>query len=273
MNNHSNQFTSSKPNVLWTDVAGYPQLKKKLEQLIRWPIEHPETYRKLGVKPPSGILLHGPSGCGKTMLVHAIANEIPISFISVKSHQIYSKYLGESERMIRLLFQQANKSKPCIIFLDDIDSIGTRREWSEDGAGGVNERVLSSLLNEMDGVGNRDGIIVIACTNQCQNLDDALTRPGRLDIHLKVSIPTTQDRFDILNHLCKKSNVDLSDDVLQTLVDKTFNFTGADLNALLREAGILAMLESISHPKIQIHHLMKALKGVISENREGWWKY
>ncbi|KAH9245102.1 hypothetical protein BASA81_017438 [Batrachochytrium salamandrivorans] len=217
---------------------------------------------KLGVDPPSGILLYGPSGCGKTMFVHAIATESNMNFVMVKSHDLFSKYLGESEANIRSLFVSARKLSPCIIFFDEIDAIATRREWTEDGAGGVNERVLSTLLNEMDGVQERREIIVIACSNRPEKLDECtfatsegewselrgfLLTPhlGRLDRHIHVGLPDESDRYDIMRaYAASGSLLSLSEEEYRHLATITTNYTGADLESLIREAGICAMRES-----------------------------
>ncbi|KAH6567790.1 hypothetical protein BASA60_008880 [Batrachochytrium salamandrivorans] len=178
----------------------------------------------------------------------------------VKSHDLFSKYLGESEANIRSLFVSARKLSPCIIFFDEIDAIATRREWTEDGAGGVNERVLSTLLNEMDGVQERREIIVIACSNRPEKLDDALLRPGRLDRHIHVGLPDESDRYDIMRaYAASGSLLSLSEEEYRHLATITTNYTGADLESLIREAGICAMRESMDASCITMTHIQLAL--------------
>ncbi|RKO93158.1 P-loop containing nucleoside triphosphate hydrolase protein, partial [Blyttiomyces helicus] len=233
-------FEGQKPDVRWEDVGGYEQVKSRLIRLSTWPLEHPEAYNRLGVKPPSGILLYGPSGCGKTMLVHALVSGSSMNFISVKGHEIFSKYLGESEASVRRLFAAARRLAPCLLFLDEVDTVGTRREWTDDGATGVNERVLSTLLNEMDGVQERTGVLVVACTNRPDKIDDALLRPGRLDHHIYVPLPTYLDRRAIVEALARdrpdgRAGARLDPDVDPGRVaGRTEGFTGADLAVLAR---------------------------------------
>ncbi|KAJ3365694.1 hypothetical protein HDU91_002110, partial [Kappamyces sp. JEL0680] len=188
-------------------------------------------------------------------------------------HQIYSKYLGESEGAIRRLFQAASKAAPCIVFIDSLDAIGTRREWNEGGSGGVNERVLSTLLNEMDGVSELRDVLVIACTNQPQLLDDALTRPGRFDSLLYVGPPEAEDRRGILNVLRTKSRLVLSSDELDAVVDQTSGFSGADLEVLVREAGLIALQADMSAAqRITFGEIQAALaQRKTSDNPSGHW--
>ncbi|KAJ3171644.1 hypothetical protein HDU88_007724 [Geranomyces variabilis] len=264
-------FESVKPDVRWESMGGYDELKTRVQQLATWPSQRTETYMKLGVRPPAGLLLYGPSGCGKTLLVHALAATSPMNYISVKGSEIYSKYLGESENMVRKLFAAARRLAPCLLFLDELDAIGTRREWSDDGGSGVNERVLSTLLNEMDGVQERKGVFVIACTMRPDKIDDALLRPGRLDHHLYVALPTVKDRRAILKTLRRgpagddifDSDVDM--DLLASLTD---DFTGADMTVLIRESGIQALRASPTASKISWSHIQAALDGAI-RNTEG----
>lgn len=250
------EFETVPRSIQWHQLGGYSALKQKLFRLIDWPITHPDSFTRLGIAAPSGILLYGPSGCGKTMLVHALATKLSLGFLSAKTHQIYSKYLGDSEAAIRRLFAAARKASPCILFIDSIDTIGSRREWDEDGQSGVNERVLSTLLNEMDGVGNvaggkSEGVIVIAATCRPHLLDDALTRPGRLDHCLMVPLPSSQDRLEILQSL-------FEDVELDWVVDRTEGWSCADLVILKREAGIKAISEGIIGA-IYLDHIKTAI--------------
>ncbi|KAJ3258802.1 AAA ATPase cdc48 [Chytriomyces hyalinus] len=234
-------FEVLKPDLKWDRVGGYNIVKNKLKTLVVNPIENPKTYERLKIKPPSGILLYGPSGCGKSLLVKTLAANCPMNFIAVNGSKIFSKYLGDSESKVRQVFQIARKVAPCIIFFDEIDILGTRREWSEDGASGVNERVLSTLLNEMDGVSEQKGVIVIGATNRPEKLDDALLRPGRLDHHIHVSVPTLQDRVEILDSLLKSTPNHLD---TNRIAAATEGFTAADLTVLVREAGYLAIRQN-----------------------------
>ncbi|KAI8927266.1 P-loop containing nucleoside triphosphate hydrolase protein [Entophlyctis helioformis] len=231
-------FDTTRRSVPWSRLGGYAKIKAKLSQLVSWPHQHPDVFARLGVKPAAGILLYGPTGCGKTMLVHATASEFQHELstdASGCSNEIFSKYLGESEANIRALFAAARQLTPCIVFIDELDAIASRREWTEDGSGGVNERVLSTLLNEMDGVQERQGVVVMACTNRPEKLDDALLRPGRLDCHVHVGLPSESERQEILRAYARSGvALDLRDGEFESFARETVGFTGADLEVLLR---------------------------------------
>ncbi|KAJ3239638.1 AAA ATPase cdc48 [Chytriomyces hyalinus] len=257
-------FEVLKPDLAWDRVGGYNMVKNKLKTLVVNPIENPKTYERLKIKPPSGILLYGPSGCGKSLLVKTLAANCPMNFIAVNGSKIFSKYLGDSESKVRQVFQIARKVAPCIIFFDEIDILGTRREWSEDGASGVNERVLSTLLNEMDGVSEQKGVIVIGATNRPEKLDDALLRPGRLDHHIHVFLPTLKDRVEILDTLLKSTPNHLD---TSRIAAATEGFTAADLTVLIREAGYLAIRqrERVGGDELVLEwrHVSAALAGAL----------
>ncbi|ORX64379.1 AAA-domain-containing protein [Anaeromyces robustus] len=273
---NSIDFESKREKISWNDIGGYKEIVEKIQHLVRWPLLYPETYTKLGVKPPSGLILYGPSGCGKTLMINALSSDYSINFITVKGSEIMSKYLGESEQKIRKLFAQARKLTPCILFFDELDSIGTKRNWSDDGTGGVDERVLSTMLNEMDGIQERQGIFIIGCTNRPDLIDDALLRPGRFDHLIYIDMPNTEDRLDILKTITqpyneekmklknsknipnKKAVIDSSIN-LSLLAQRTNNFTGSDLVVLFRQAGINALHDDINSEKILLRHVEKAL--------------
>ncbi|CAG8756403.1 15719_t:CDS:2, partial [Acaulospora morrowiae] len=196
------EFESVLPSRRWCDIMvyfRYEDLKRKIEKMVKLPLTHSDTYARLGLKPTSGLLLYGPSGCGKTILVQALVYESRMNVICVKGPSICSKYFGETENIIRNLFKTARKISPCIIFFDEIDSIASRRDWNdEEGNVGVGERVLSTLLNEMDGIQELNDVLVIGCTNRPDRIDDALVRPGRIDQSLYVGLPNKDERTDIL---------------------------------------------------------------------------
>ncbi|KAJ3260342.1 hypothetical protein HK103_000977 [Boothiomyces macroporosus] len=272
VNKAVDEFQTEKKDIKWRDLGGYAEIKQKLSQLVTWPIENPDVYKRFGIRPPSGVLLYGPSGCGKTLLVHAMANHSAMNFISIKASQIYSKYLGDSEYQIRKIFQTAKNSSPCILFIDDLDAVASRREWSEDGTGGVNERVLSTLLNEMDGISGLNGVLVVGCTNRPHQLDDALTRPGRLDFHYFVTLPTLQDRIDIIELLSVKCKSNLVADQIHNLAEITENYTPSDLQVLFREGGMIAMSENENADLISYENIQTALANILSANNpSGNW--
>ncbi|KAI8609771.1 P-loop containing nucleoside triphosphate hydrolase protein [Chytriomyces sp. MP71] len=258
------EFQVSKSILKWDSIGGYEEAIKKLKSLVLNPLENPASYERLKVKPPSGILLYGPSGCGKSLLVRTLAANSPLNFISVNGSKIFSKYLGDSESKVRKVFELARQIAPSIIFFDEIDILGTRREWTEDGASGVNERVLSTLLNEMDGVSEQNGVIVIGATSRPEKLDDALLRPGRLDHHLYIPLPDIHDRHEILRKLMlRKCELDFS-----RIAKVTDGFTPADLEVLIREAGYLCLRErdidgSAATTDMQWKHISAALSGAM----------
>jgi AAA family ATPase len=168
-----------KPNVKWSDIGGMKDLKLKLKQIVEWPINHPETFERLGIKPPRGLLMFGPPGCSKTMIAKALATESNLNFISIKGSDLFSMWVGESEKAVRDLFVKARQLSPCIIFFDEIDAIGGER--SAESGSSVKERVLAQILTEIDGVNVLKNVIIIAATNRPDLIDKALMRPGRLD--------------------------------------------------------------------------------------------
>ncbi|KAI9283151.1 P-loop containing nucleoside triphosphate hydrolase protein [Sporodiniella umbellata] len=226
----------------WKEWGGYKTIRDKVRQAILLPIQQPQAFQKLGIKPPSGLLLYGPSGSGKTALIQALITESKMNVIAIKGPEIFSKYLGETEEKIRRLFASAKRMAPCIVFVDEMDAIGSKR--GTDLSGGVNERVLSTLLNEMDGVEERQGVVVIGCTNRPDQIDDAILRPGRLDQLIYLGLPTEEDRVDIIRSYINRMSV--SKDVDPRKLGKQTEFcTGADIENLFREAGTLALRKNM----------------------------
>ncbi|CAO3687678.1 unnamed protein product [Umbelopsis ramanniana] len=246
----------------WTDIGGYAQLKKKLQRAVLLPISNPETYKRLGIPPPSGILLFGPSGCGKSLLVQALASESTMNVITIKGPEVFSKYLGDTEATIRNLFATAKRVSPCIVFIDEMDSIACKRGWDAgEGGNSVNERLLSTLLNEMDGVEGRQGVFVIGCTNRPDQIDDAILRPGRLDLLLHVDLPTKDDRRDIIQLLISRMAV--AEDVsVDHIAEATKFCTGADLNSIFREAARTAIREDADIPYIDPRHIESSIERI-----------
>jgi AAA family ATPase len=180
------------PTVRWSDIGGQQEVKQKLRECVEWPLTHSETFTRLGVEAPRGVLLYGPPGCSKTLTAKALATESGINFIAVKGPELLNKYVGESERAVREIFRKARAASPSIIFFDEIDALGAARDGGE-GHGGM----LTSLLNEMDGVETLSGVTVVAATNRPDVLDPALTRPGRLDRIIYVGAPDHATRKEI----------------------------------------------------------------------------
>ncbi|MGC8932069.1 MAG: CDC48 family AAA ATPase [Candidatus Methanodesulfokora sp.] len=245
------------PEVKWSDIGDLEQVKKELRELVELPFRRPDAFKRLGIEPPKGVLLYGPPGTGKTLLAKAVANESGANFISVKGPEIMSKWVGESEKAIREIFRKARQVAPCIIFIDEIDSVFPRR-----GAGyadsGVTERVVSQMLTEIDGIQTLKNVIVIGATNRPDLLDPAILRPGRLEKLIYVPPPDLEGRHKILKVLTRK--VPLAKDVdLMAIAMRTNGFSGADLAALVREAALNAMRENIDADKVSMRHFESAL--------------
>jgi SpoVK/Ycf46/Vps4 family AAA+-type ATPase len=247
------------PKVKWEDIGGLDDVKQQLREMIEWPLKHPESFKRLGIKPPKGILLYGPPGCGKTLLAQAVANEAGVNFISVKGPEVYSMWVGESERRIRELFRRARQVAPSIIFLDEIDALAPRRGYYTGTR--VTETVVSQLLTELSGIEELKGVVVIAATNRPDLIDPALLRPGRIDRHVLVPPPDAKTRLKIFQVHTRKQP--LAKDVdLEELVKRTENYSGADIEAVCREAAMNALRENINAKEIKMRHFEQALEKV-----------
>jgi len=177
------------PDVTWDDIGGLEETKKSLQEMILYPIEHPDKFQKFGMNPSKGVLFYGPPGCGKTLLAKAVANECSSNFISIKGPELLTMWFGESEANVRDIFDKARSASPCVLFFDELDSVGTARGSSQGDAGGAGDRVLNQLLTEMDGVGSKKNVFFIGATNRPDILDEALIRPGRLDQLIYIPLP------------------------------------------------------------------------------------
>ncbi|MDK2795713.1 MAG: transitional endoplasmic reticulum ATPase [Archaeoglobaceae archaeon] len=230
------------PKVKWDDVGGLEKAKQELREAIEWPLKYPEVFKTTNIKPPKGILLFGPPGTGKTLLAKAVANESNANFISVKGPELLSKWVGESEKHVRDMFKKARQVAPAIIFFDEIDSLAPRRGGIGDSQ--VTERVVSQLLTELDGLEELREVVVIAATNRPDMIDPALLRPGRIERHIYIPPPDKEARKEIFKiHL---KNKPLSEDVnLDELAERTEGYSGADIEAVCREAGMLAIREAL----------------------------
>jgi len=208
---------------------------------------HPAKFAALGLSAPTGVLLYGPPGCGKTLVAKAAARESGANFISVKGPELLNKFVGESERAVRTLFLRAAASAPCVIFFDELDALCPKRG----GEGGVNsERVVNQLLTEMDGLNSRKGVFIIAATNRPDMIDAAMLRPGRLDKLLYVRLPKQAERRAILETIARKMPLATDVDLVAAAADaRTEGFSGADLAALMREAAMCALKESLDRDR------------------------
>jgi len=234
------------PNVHWDDIGGLASVKQELQETIEWPLKYGRIYSHMKAVPPKGILLYGPPGTGKTLLAKAVATESQANFISVKGPEFLSKWVGESEKAVRETFRKARQAAPCVVFLDEIDSIAPVRGGSHDS--NVTERVVSQLLSEMDGLESLHSVTVIAATNRPDIIDPGLLRPGRFDRLVFVPLPDLDARKEILRIHTKGKP--LADDVkLDELAKKMDNFTGADIAAVCNEAVMLAIRDIVASGK------------------------
>ncbi|KAK3222844.1 hypothetical protein Dsin_009869 [Dipteronia sinensis] len=233
------------PKVSWEDIGGLRDLNKKLQQAVEWPIKHSDAFSRLSVSPVRGVLLHGPPGCSKTTLAKAAAHAAQASFFSLSGAELYSMYVGESEALLRDTLRRARLAAPSIIFFDEADVVAAKRGGSSSSNIAVGERLLSTLLTEMDGLEQAKGILVLAATNRPHAIDAALMSPGRFDLVLYVPPPDLESRYEILR--VHTRNMKVGDDVdLRGIAEDTELFTGAELEGLCREAGIVALRENIT---------------------------
>ena len=250
------------PDISWDDVGGLNDIKNELKEAVEWPLKYPKLFEKAGIRPLNGILLFGPPGCGKTLLAKAIATETKTNFITVKGPELFSKWVGESERSVRNIFRKARQAAPSIIYFDEIDAISSFRGMSESTA--LRDSIVNQILVEMDGIENRKSIVVIASTNRPDMVDSALLRPGRLDRLLYVEAPDLKERESILRVHTK--NMPLADDVsLKHIAQVTEGYSGADLENVCREAGMQAIRENLNDlEKIEQRHFDFALSKINS---------
>jgi transitional endoplasmic reticulum ATPase len=245
------------PNVTWDDVGGLGDVKSLLKEAVEWPLRYAESFKRIGVEAPKGVLLYGPPGTGKTMLAKAIANESEANFLTVKGSDILSKWYGESEQRIAEVFKKARQVAPAIIFLDELDALAPVR-GSALGEPHVTERIVNELLTELDGLEELHGVVIIAATNRPDIIDPALLRPGRFDEMILVPVPDDKTRLEIFKVHTKKMS--LADDVvIGNMVELTKDFTGADIAAVCKKAGRFAMREDINATEVKLSHFLSAI--------------
>ncbi|KAJ1953197.1 hypothetical protein EC988_003130 [Linderina pennispora] len=253
------EFECALPTKTWADIGGYGPVKSMLQRFMK--LATSETSSRLGIKPPTGVLLHGPTGCGKTAMALAMIADSSCNVICIRGSELFSKYLGETEARLRRLFQAAQAAAPCVIFMDELDAIAAKREWSSVESGGPGLRVLSTLLNEMDGVHEARGVIAVGCTNQIDKIDDAILRPGRFDQLVHVGMPTLEDRAGIVQTLARNSPLE-ADVRMDELARLTSDYSGAELEQLFREAGLAAMRSDADAIALSMEDFMDALDKV-----------
>ncbi|MFJ6166040.1 AAA family ATPase [Micromonospora orduensis] len=246
-------------SVTLDDVGGLGEVKQTLTESVLWPLTYPDTFARLGVQPPRGVLLYGPPGCGKTYLVTALAGSGRANVLSVKGAELLSKWVGESERAVRELFRRAREAAPTLIFLDEVDALAPVRGQATDG--GTTDRVVAALLTELDGVETLRNVVVVGATNRPDLVDPALLRPGRMERLVYVPPPDAGARADILRATSR--DVPLAPDVdLAALGDELVGFSAADCAALVREAALAAMRESLTAATVTAAHVATARKRV-----------
>ncbi|MBN1239197.1 MAG: CDC48 family AAA ATPase [Gammaproteobacteria bacterium] len=246
------------PNVTWSDIGGLEEARARLREGIELPLKNPDAFRRLGIRPAKGFLLFGPPGTGKTLLAKAVAREAEANFVATKSSDLLSKWYGESEQQVSRLFQRARQVAPTVIFIDEIDSLVPQRGGGL-GEPAVTERVVNTILSEMDGLEELQGVVVIGATNRPNLVDPALLRPGRFDELVYVGVPDRGGRRHILGIHTK--DMPLADDVdLDALAERTDRYTGADLEDLVRRAGLIALRQALTNEKVTAAHFDEALK-------------
>ena len=234
---HKELVQIEKSRVTYEDIGGLEDEIQKIREMIELPIKHPELFTRIGIDPPKGVLLHGPPGTGKTLLARAVAYETDAYFITISGPEIMSKFYGQSEENLRKIFEEAKENAPSIIFIDELDSIAPKRG---EVTGEVERRVVAQLLSLMDGLEGRGEVIVIGATNRVNDIELALRRPGRFDREIEIGVPNTDGRLEIL--LIHTRGIPLTKDVnLKEIADKTHGFVGADVEALAKEAAMLAI--------------------------------
>ncbi|RZC82958.1 hypothetical protein C5167_045741 [Papaver somniferum] len=255
------EVTLEVPKVRWDDVGGHIEAKKQLIEAVEWPQKHRDAFKRIGSRPPTGVLMFGPPGCSKTLLARAVASEAGLNFLAVKGPELFSKWVGESEKAVRSVFAKARANAPSIIFFDEIDGLAIVRGQENDGGASVGDRVMSQLLVELDGLHQRVDVTVIAATNRPDKIDSALLRPGRFDRLLYVGPPNETDRQDIFHiHIQKMPcGLDVSIRELSILTD---GCTGADISLICREAALAAIEESPEISEISMAHFETALERV-----------
>ncbi|KAM6555214.1 hypothetical protein CsatB_002233 [Cannabis sativa] len=248
------------PKVRWEDVGGQSEVKSQLMEAVEWPQKHKDAFIRIGIRPPSGILMFGPPGCSKTLMARAVASEAGLNFLAVKGPELFSKWVGESEKAVKTLFAKARANAPSIIFFDEIDGLAGVRGKDNDGVS-VSDRVMSQLLVELDGLHQRLDVTVIAATNRPDKIDSALLRPGRFDRLLYVGLPNEIDREEIFRIHLRRSPC-CSDVSFKDLAFLTEGFTGADISFICREAALKAMEENLDASEIKMQHLKDSIKQV-----------
>lgn len=263
------QFEVSVPNVTWSDIGGSEEAKLTLQQVVKWALgEEREVFEMFHLSPPRGVLLYGPPGCSKTMLAKALANESHLNFISVKGPEVFSKWVGDSEKAVRNIFARARAASPCVVFIDELDGMCGHR-----GQGGVSDRVISQFLTELDGLPsamskkkNEHSIVFVAATNRPDNIDGAVLRPGRIDKLVYVGLPGSEERSSIVSIQLKRipAATDVSPDWVASLTE---GYSGAEVVAVIKEAAFHALAQTIEAEQLTRENIMASLQKIRPRTR------
>jgi len=261
------------PTVHWTDIGGLEEVKQELREAVEWPIKNPEVFERMGIRPPKGIMLFGPPGCGKTLLARGVATESEANFITIKGPEVFSKWVGESEKAIREVFRKARMAAPAVIFFDEFDSLVPRRGMGYADSG-VTERVISQLLTELDGIITLEDVVIIAATNRPDIVDPALLRPGRFDRLIYVPEPDEKARLEIFKLYTKGMPLAKDVDLVESAA-KSKGYSGADIDGLCREAAMNALRRDVKSSVVSLADFQKAIDKIgpsILPDMEAWYK-
>ncbi len=261
------------PTVQWNDIGGLTKARMELNEAVEWPLKNPKSFKRMGIKPPKGILLYGPPGCGKTLLAKAVATESEANFISIKGPEVFSKWVGESEKAIREVFRKGRTASPAIIFFDEFDAIIPRRGMGYSDSG-VSERVISQLLTELDGIESLQDVAIIAATNRPDIIDPAVLRPGRIDKMIYVPARDAKELKEIFKIHTKEMPLSTDIDIDQ-LAKNSVGYSGADIEALCREAALIALRRDINATEVTLRDFKDATTYVrpsITPDMSAWYK-
>jgi 26S proteasome regulatory subunit T2 len=254
-----------RPVETYADVGGLSAQIQEIKEAVELPLTHPELYEELGIKPPKGVILYGPPGTGKTLLAKAVANETSASFLRVVGSELIQKYAGEGPKLVRELFRTAKDMAPSIVFIDEIDAVGTKRYDTQSGGEKEIQRTMLELLNQLDGFDDRGDVRVIMATNRIDSLDPAIIRPGRIDRKIEFPMPDAKTKRRIFGIQTAKMNLALDVD-LDSLAMSKEELSGADVKAVCSEAGLLALRERTM--QVRQEHFLKAMDKVLYRKKE-----
>jgi transitional endoplasmic reticulum ATPase len=264
------EFSTEKPQDKWCNIGGLHAVKKKLLEAVTLSLSKATVFREIGLKPYNGILVYGPPGCGKTILVRGLVNEVNANYIEIKGAELFSKWVGETEKAIGEIFRKAKALSPCIVFFDEIDALGAARVTG----GSLNDKIVNRLIAEIDNTLSHQKIIIIGATNRPDALDPALIRAGRFDLIISIPPPDYTERLEILKIYTDKLNIDASVN-LEEIARLTENYVGADLHALCREAAVISLERGGSGKHVAREHFEEALKIIhpsVSKDVIDWYK-